>query len=217
PIYPATEGLQQNRLRKLLDQVFQLLERNAALPDYLPAELCRQHHFLPLLEALRVLHRPPPDVALQQLLQGEHPAQQRLAFEELLANYLSLRRLRDQAQSQAAPVLKPGGGLQAALLQSLPFQLTCAQRRVGREISRDLARPQPMLRLVQGDVGSGKTLVAVLAALQAVENGYQAVLMAPTEILAEQHYLNFDQWLSPLGLRQGYLSGKIKGRKRDAV
>jgi ATP-dependent DNA helicase RecG len=217
PIYPATDGLQQQRLRKLLDQVFALLERNQALPDYLPPELCRQQRFLPLLDALRVLHRPPPDVALQQLLQGEHPAQQRLAFEELLANYLSLRRLRDQAQAQPAPVLHAGGQLQAALLQSLPFSLTKAQQRVGREISQDLALPQPMLRLVQGDVGSGKTLVAVLAALQAVENGYQAVLMAPTEILAEQHYLNFEQWLAPLGLRQGYLSGKIKGRKRDAV
>lgn len=217
PIYPATEGLQQNRLRKLLDQVFLLLEQNQALPDYLPAELCRQQHFLPLLDALRVIHYPPPDVALHQLLEGEHPAQQRLAFEELLANYLSLRRLRDQAQAQAAPVLKSATTLPQALLGALPFALTKAQQRVGREISRDLARAQPMLRLVQGDVGSGKTLVAVLAALQAVESGYQAVVMAPTEILAEQHYLNFEQWLAPLGLRLGYLSGKIKGRKRDAV
>jgi ATP-dependent DNA helicase RecG len=217
PIYPATEGLQQIRLRKLLEQVFLLLERNNALPDYLPAELCRQQHFLPLLDALRAIHYPPPDIALHELLEGEHPAQQRLAFEELLANYLSLRRLRDQAQAQAAPVLKAAGALPQALLDSLPFALTRAQQRVGREISRDLARAQPMLRLVQGDVGSGKTLVAVLAALQAVENGYQAVVMAPTEILAEQHYLNFEQWLAPLGLRLGYLSGKIKGKKREAV
>ena len=221
PIYPATEGLQQTRLRRLLDQVFELLERQRAqaggLPDYLPAELCRQQHFLPLLDALRVIHHPPPDVALQQLLQGEHPAQQRLAFEELLANYLSLRRLRDQAQAQVAPQLKAGGVLPQALLDALPFALTRAQQRVGREISRDLARAQPMLRLVQGDVGSGKTLVAILAALQAVENGHQAVVMAPTEILAEQHYLNFERWLAPLGVQLGYLSGKIKGRKRDAV
>jgi ATP-dependent DNA helicase RecG len=217
PIYPATEGLQQSRLRKLLDQVFQLLQRGQALPDYLPAELCRQQHFLPLLDALHAIHHPPPDVALQELLDGDHPAQQRLAFEELLANYLSLRRLRDQAQAQPAPVLKPGGVLQPALLQALPFALTGAQQRVGREISRDLARAQPMLRLVQGDVGSGKTLVAILAALQAVENGYQAVVMAPTEILAEQHYLNFEQWLNPIGVRLGYLSGKIKGKKREAV
>jgi ATP-dependent DNA helicase RecG len=217
PIYPATEGLQQNRLRKLLDQVFLLLERDQVLPDYLPEELCRQQHFLPLLDALRVIHYPPPDAALHQLLQGEHPAQQRLAFEELLANYLSLRRLRDQAQAQAAPVLKPAGVLPQALLDALPFALTKAQQRVGREIGRDLARAQPMLRLVQGDVGSGKTLVAILAALQAVENGYQAVVMAPTEILAEQHYLNFEQWLTPIGVRLGYLSGKIKGKKRETV
>jgi len=217
PIYPATEGLQQNRLRKLLDQVFLLLERDHVLPDYLPEELCRQQHFLPLLDALRVIHYPPPDADLHQLLQGEHPAQQRLAFEELLANYLSLRRLRDQAQAQAAPVLKPAGVLPQALLDALPFALTKAQQRVGREIGRDLARAQPMLRLVQGDVGSGKTLVAILAALQAVENGYQAVVMAPTEILAEQHYLNFEQWLTPIGVRLGYLSGKIKGKKRETV
>src|SRR5690606_38978779 len=129
---------------------------------------------------------------------GEHPAQLRLAFEELLANYLSLRRLRDQAQAHAAPVLAMKGNLRPRLLASLPFGLTNAQQRVGREISRDLGKSLPMLRLVQGDVGSGKTLVAVLAALQAVENGYQAVIMAPTEILAEQHFLNLDQWLTPL-------------------
>lgn len=217
PVYPATEGLQQNRLRKLLEQVFMLLQNTQALPDYLPEELCRQQHFMPLLEALRVIHYPPPDVSLPQLENGEHPAQVRLAFEELLANYLSLRRLRDQAQSLAAPALKAQGTLQQRLLEALPFTLTKAQQRVGREIFKDLGRPQPMLRLVQGDVGSGKTLVAILAALQAVENGYQAVVMAPTEILAEQHFLNFDQWLQPLGLQLGFLSGKIKGKKREAV
>ena len=217
PVYPATEGLQQNRLRKLLEQVFILLQNTQALPDYLPEELCRQQHFMPLLDALRIMHYPPPDVSLPQLENGEHPAQVRLAFEELLANYLSLRRLRDQAQSLAAPVLQAQGTLQQRLLEALPFTLTKAQQRVGREIFKDLAKSQPMLRLVQGDVGSGKTLVAILAALQAVENGYQAVVMAPTEILAEQHFLNFDQWLQPLGLQLGFLSGKIKGKKREAV
>jgi len=217
PIYPTTEGLQQTRLRKLLEQVLELLQQTRALPDFLPAELCRQQAFLPLLEALRILHHPPPDVSLPLLEQGQHPAQKRLAFEELLANYLALRRLRDEAQRQAAPVLNAKGRLQQQLLANLPFQLTAAQLRVGREIQRDLAKPLPMLRLVQGDVGSGKTLVAILAALQAVENGHQAVVMAPTEILAEQHFLNFDQWLQPLGVKAGFLSGKIKGRKRDAV
>jgi ATP-dependent DNA helicase RecG len=217
PIYPTTEGLQQTRLRKLLEQVLELLQQTKALPDYLPAEMCRQQGFLPLLEALHILHHPPPDVSLPLLEQGQHPAQMRLAFEELLANYLALRRLRDQAQRQAAPVLNAKGLLQQQLLANLPFQLTAAQVRVSREIQRDLVKPLPMLRLVQGDVGSGKTLVAILAALQAVENGHQAVVMAPTEILAEQHFLNFDQWLQPLGLKAGFLSGKIKGRKRDAV
>lgn len=217
PVYPATEGLQQVRMRKLLEQVFALLQQSGSLPDYLPEELCRQQKFLPLLEALQVIHYPPPDISLPLLEKGEHPAQVRLAFEELLANYLSLRRLRDQAQSQAAMALAGTGKLQEALLKSLPFTLTKAQQRVSREIARDIGKTQPMLRLVQGDVGSGKTLVAILAALQAVEAGYQAVVMAPTEILAEQHFLNFDQWLQPLGIQVGYLSGKIKGKKRDTV
>jgi ATP-dependent DNA helicase RecG len=217
PIYPATEGLQQTRLRNLLGQVLTLLEKTQALPDYLPPELCKQYGFVPLLEALRFIHQPPTTVSLQQLESGQHPAQVRLAFEELLANYLSLRRLRDQALAQAAPALKAKGNLRPRLLARLPFGLTNAQQRVCREISRDLGRTQPMLRLVQGDVGSGKTLVAVLAALQAVENDCQAVIMAPTEILAEQHFLNLDQWLQPLGVELCFLSGKIKGRKRDAV
>lgn len=215
PVYPATEGLQQTRLRNLITQVFTHLEQSAALPDLLPAELRERADFMPLLEALRIIHQPPAQVSLERLACGDHPAQRRLAFEELLANYLSLRRLRDQAQAQAAPALPATGQLRDALLARLPFALTKAQLRVGREIADDLARTLPMLRLVQGDVGSGKTLVAVLAALQAVENGYQAVLMAPTEILAEQHYLNLDQWLQPLGLSLAFLSGRIKGRKRE--
>ncbi|MES2606320.1 MAG: ATP-dependent DNA helicase RecG, partial [Pseudomonadota bacterium] len=165
----------------------------------------------------RLLHQPPPDISLQHLEHGQHPAQVRLVFEELLASYLSLRRLRDEAQAQMAPALQSKGHLQKRLLQALPFRLTNAQQHVGLEISQDLARSLPMLRLVQGDVGSGKTLVAVLAALQAVENGYQAALMAPTEILAEQHFLNLDQWLAPLGVKLGFLSGKIKGKKRQEV
>lgn len=217
PVYPATEGLQQNRLRNLLAQVFTLLEQTAALPDLLPAELCRQYNFMPLLDALRFIHQPPAQVSLERLARGDHPAQLRLAFEELLANYLSLRRLRDQAQAQAAPALPAKGTLSKQLLQALPFALTGAQKRVGLEISRDLGRTLPMLRLVQGDVGSGKTLVAVLAALQAVENGWQAAIMAPTEILAEQHYLSLDQWLQPLGIELCFLSGRIKGKKRTEV
>lgn len=217
PVYPSTEGLQQVRLRKLLEQVFAQLDRDQSLPDYLPENLSRELGFMPLLEALRILHYPPPEVSLAQLTEGRHPAQQRLAFEELLAHYLGLQRLRDEARRDKAPVLRPRGELQQALLERLPFSLTGAQKRVCREIARDLAASAPMLRLVQGDVGSGKTLVAVMAALQAVENGYQAAVMAPTEILAEQHYLNFDQWLQPLGIETAFLTGKVKGRKREAA
>ncbi|MFZ9583561.1 MAG: ATP-dependent DNA helicase RecG [Pseudohongiellaceae bacterium] len=217
PLYPATEGLQQARLRKLLEQVLERLKEAHSLPDLLPPALIDEERFLPLLEALRVLHAPPPDVSLAQLEQGLHPAQRRLVFEELLANTLSLRRLRDRAQAQAAPALQPAGTLQQRLLAQLPFGLTGAQQRVAHEIACDLGKPLPMLRLVQGDVGSGKTLVAVLAALQAIESGHQVALMAPTEILAEQHFLTLDQWLSPLGLRLGFLSGKIKGRRRSEV
>ncbi|MDR2213512.1 MAG: ATP-dependent DNA helicase RecG [Pseudomonadales bacterium] len=217
PVYPATEGLQQTRLRKLLDQVFVYLDTQHALPELLPEELRQKMHFMPLMDALRVIHYPPPDLTPARLQSGEHPAQRRLVFEELLANYLSLRRLRDQARSQAAAPLQGDGSLRQALLRALPFPLTKAQRRVSEEISRDLSAAQPMLRLVQGDVGSGKTLVAVLAALQAVEAGYQAVLMAPTEILAEQHFLTLDAWLSPLGVELAFLSGRIKGKKRDAA
>jgi len=217
PVYPATEGLQQTRLRKLLEQVLQQLEKSNALPDYLPALLQKQERFIPLLDALRLLHQPPPDISLRHLENGQHPAQVRLVFEEMLAGYLSLRRLRDEAQSQAAPVLRGNNPLQQRLLQALPFKLTHAQQRVSREIAHDLAKGMPMLRLLQGDVGSGKTLVAVLACLQAVENGYQAALMAPTEILAEQHFLNLDQWLTPLGIEIDFLSGKVKGKKRQQV
>lgn len=217
PVYPATEGLQQVRLRKLLEQVFAQLREEFSLPDLLPAELRQQQNFMPLMEALRVLHYPPREVSLLQLTEGRHPAQQRLAFEELLAHYLGLQRLRDQARSERAPTLVYRGELQQKLLQQLPFSLTGAQQRVWQEIARDLAGAEPMLRLVQGDVGSGKTMVALLAALQAVENGYQAVVMAPTEILAEQHFLNFAQWLDALGIETAFLSGKIKGSKRQTV
>jgi ATP-dependent DNA helicase RecG len=217
PIYPATEGLQQTRLRKLLEQVLERLLSSQALTDYLPPDLQQQERFIPLLDALQLLHQPPPSISLQHLEKGQHPAQVRLVFEELLASYLSLRRLRDEAQSQTAPMLKSAHKLQQLLLAKLPFTLTQAQQRVSHEIANDIANEVPMLRLVQGDVGSGKTLVAVLAALQTVECGYQTALMAPTEILAEQHFLNLDQWLTPLGVQVGFLSGKIKGKKREEV
>ena len=219
PVYPATEGVHQLTLRRLADQALQALEapHEQVLPDWLPPALLTGFPFTGLAEAIRYVHRPPPEASVAQLLEGRHPAQQRLAFEELLAHHLSLRRLRHEARAQHAPVLKGDGALRAALLANLPFQLTAAQRRVGEEIATDLRQPHPMLRLVQGDVGSGKTLVAAVAVLQAIEAGCQAAVMAPTELLAEQHYRNFAAWLEPLGVTVTWLTGRIKGKARSAT
>ena len=217
PIYPATEGLHQARLRALTEQALIMLSKSRALPDLLPEDLSRELKFISLEDALVYLHRPPVDASLKELDEGTHPAQSRLAFEELLANYLCLRRLREQADKHAAPSFPSGGELASKLEKSLPFTLTGAQQRVAGEISRDMEKTTPMLRLVQGDVGSGKTLVAVMAALQVVEQGYQAAIMAPTEILAEQHYLNLDAMLQALGITCVFLSGKIKGKQRASV
>ncbi|OFE14044.1 ATP-dependent DNA helicase RecG [Pseudohongiella acticola] len=215
PIYPATDGLQQTRLRKLIDQALAYLQLPASLPDWIPAETLHQFAYPSLADALEYLHHPPVQAPVAQLLAGEHPAQQRLAFEELLSHRLCLRRLRQQSAQLLAPVMRAQNKLSQAFLKQLPFTLTQAQARVCGEISQDLTLDQPMLRLLQGDVGSGKTVVAALAALQAVDSGYQAVIMAPTEILAEQHLANFTQWLAPLGLQPGWLSGKVKGRQRQ--
>ena len=220
PIYPSTEGLQQTRLRALIAQALELLDTQVILTDWLPEPMLKNLGFQPLSDSIRYLHRPPVGEALYSNLQalalGQHPSQRRLAFEELLSHRLCLRRLRAQAEQLQAPALRPTGKLRAAFLKQLPFKLTTAQSRVSMEIAKDLGQASPMLRLLQGDVGSGKTIVAALAALQAVENGFQAAVMAPTEILAEQHYLNFSRWLEPLGLHVGWLSGKVKGKKREA-
>jgi ATP-dependent DNA helicase RecG len=214
PVYPTTEGVHQLTLRKLTDQALQALNDSGRLPEWLPPTLRVGRSRMDLASALRYLHRPPPDASLAALTAGRHPAQQRLAFEELLAHHLSLRRLRHLAQAQDAPRLRTPGSLKQAFLQSLPFQLTGAQARVVAEIEQDLARSHPMLRLVQGDVGSGKTVVAACATLQAVEAGCQTALMAPTELLAEQHFRNFAAWLEPLGLAVAWLSGRTKGAAR---
>jgi len=214
PIYPATEGLQQASLRRLVDQaVTQLREQRIALAEWLPSTLLPQG--LPTLhEAVLLLHRPPPEMALQALADGNHPAQQRLAFEELLAHQLSLRQLRLAMNRYPAHPLVGDGRLRQQFMQALPFTLTAAQQRVCAEIDRDLRQGTPMQRLVQGDVGSGKTVVAALAALQAVESGHQAAVMAPTELLAEQHYRNLEQWLSPLGIEVAWLTGRLKAKQR---
>ena len=218
PIYPTTEGMHQLSLRPLVAQALDLLDQEPPrLEDWIPGDILARLGLPALADALRLVHRPPPEVSLALLDEGRHPAQERLAFEELLAHQLSLRRLRLLHQGTQAPVLRGDGRLRARLLASLPFQLTGAQRRVGEEISADLGGDRPMLRLVQGDVGSGKTLVAALAALQAVESGHQVALMAPTELLAEQHRRNFGAWLEPLGLNLGWLTGRHKGRDRDSL
>lgn len=214
PIYPATEGLSQQRLRALSEGALGWLAQGNSLQELLPEDLVVRYRMPPLREAIRVLHRPPPDVDLQALQEGRHWAQHRLAFEELLAHQLTMRRLRAEVRSHRAPVMQASGELARAYIEQLGFPLTGAQQRVAEEIRADLLQPSPMLRLVQGDVGAGKTVVAALAALQALEAGWQVALMAPTEILAEQHFNNFQRWFAPLGISVAWMAGKLKGKAR---
>ncbi|MGS7251255.1 ATP-dependent DNA helicase RecG [Pseudomonas anuradhapurensis] len=216
PIYPSTEGLTQQRLRLLCQQSLALLGPRS-LPDWLPAELARDYQLAPLDDAIRYLHNPPADADLDELAEGQHWAQHRLAFEELLTHQLSQQRLRESLRSLRAPILPKARRLQAQYLANLGFQPTGAQQRVANEIAYDLSQHEPMMRLVQGDVGAGKTVVAALAALQALEAGYQVALMAPTEILAEQHYITFKRWLEPLGIEVAWLAGKLKGKARASA
>lgn len=215
PIYPMTEGITQQRLRGIVNQALERFEAlPEALPELIPAALRQRFGLMDIHTALHTLHHPPADVDIVALTQGTHPAQQRLIMEELLAHQLSLRQVRLDIQGDQAPALSSGHTLQTRFLTQLPFALTSAQQRVLAEISRDIERTTPMLRLVQGDVGSGKTVVAAMAALQAAANGYQAAIMAPTELLAEQHYRSFSAWFEPLGIDVAWLSGKLKGKSR---
>lgn len=213
PVYPTIGGIGQNQWRKLCEQAVTRLQ-HAPPADLLPAG--HRFHYN-LGNALQFLHAPPPGAPLEQLRGGEHPAQQRLAVEELVAHNLTLQNLRDQQQREGAPSLPANPQLLEQFLESLPFTPTGAQHRVIQEIASDLAKSHPMLRLVQGDVGSGKTLVAAAAALQAIGNGYQVAIMAPTEILAEQHWQNFQGWFEHLNLEMAWLSGRSKGKKREAA
>lgn len=217
PIYPSTEGLSQKTLQKLNHQALTLLEQGYMLQELLPYEILHSMNMPTLMEAILFIHRPPPNVSQKQLEAGLHPAQQRLAFEELLAHRLSMRKLRAKAQSHCAAALKTHSELSQQFLSLLPFEPTRAQYRVSEEIRNDLQKDFPMLRLVQGDVGCGKTLVAALAILEAVANGYQAALMAPTDILAEQHYRSFSNWLEKLNIPIAWLAGKHKGKTREAT
>ncbi|HCT4930189.1 TPA: ATP-dependent DNA helicase RecG [Morganella morganii] len=213
PIYPTTEGVRQATLRKLLDQALELLD-TCAINELLPPELTRSMMSLP--QALKTLHRPPADTQLAELESGQHPALKRIVLEELLAHHLSMLAVRAGAQRYHALPLPPQETLKRQFLAQLPFSPTNAQQRVVAEIEQDLEKPVPMMRLIQGDVGSGKTLVAALAALRAIAQGKQVALMAPTELLAEQHANTFRQWLEPLGISVGWVAGKQKGKARLA-
>ncbi len=213
PVYPLTEGIQQPRVRSLCQQALSYLKRYP-IRDWLPAALLSDYQLPGITDAVELVHSPPANAPVHLLMEGKHPAQQRLVMEELLAHQLSLLQVREQIQAREALPLLPTGDLVERFLDALPFRLTGAQQYVVREIRQDLSQPLPMLRLVQGDVGSGKTVVAALAALQTIGAGAQVALMAPTEILAEQHYHNFRGWLEPLGIRLAWLSGKVKGKAR---
>ncbi len=212
PVYPTTEGLKQASWRQLTSQALVELQR-CDPEEWLAPVLAPQAWSLS--QALMYLHRPPADASLQWLESGKHPAQQRLIFEELVAQQLSMLQLRSQSQAQHARSYQRDQQLTPQLLALLPFKPTGAQQRVLAEIDTDLAKTEPMLRLVQGDVGSGKTLVAVLSALPVIAAGDQVALMAPTELLAEQHAATFRRWLEPLGIQIAWLGGKTKGKSRD--
>jgi ATP-dependent DNA helicase RecG len=217
PIYPTTEGLHQLSLRKLLKQALASLD-NSTLPELL-TDQNRLHPVAnySLTEALRYVHQPPPDVDVQQLLERTHPTQRRLAFEELLAHQVSMRQMRQRTQQHKAPMLVGVDEHSQQFLAQLPFPLTAAQQRVIDEILADIKQAIPMQRLVQGDVGSGKTVVAAMAVVAAVSVGYQAVMMAPTELLAEQHFQTFKTWLAPLGFNVGWCAGKQTASQRKQV
>ena len=216
PVYPATEGLQQGRLRNLTRQALQLVS-TGELEEWLPARILDAMKFPGLLEAVTMLHQPPADTDLQAIQEGRHPAQRRMAFEELLAQHLSLRRLRRKIRSEPAAALVDPGAAVADFIASLSYVLTTAQQRVVVELLDDLAKEKPMMRLVQGDVGSGKTVVAAVATVCAAACGRQSAVMAPTELLAEQHAENFRQWLEPLGLETALLTGATKGKTRQQM
>ena len=218
PVYPSTEGLGQHSWIRLTDQALDLLAaEKLELEELLPADLLHNLKLPSLTDALNYIHRPPAGADVVALVERRHPCQQRLALEELLAHNLSMQQLHRKQRQQKAPILKKQTEVEARFLESLPFQFTSAQQRVVSEIHRDMARSHPMQRLLQGDVGSGKTVVAAMAALRAIGCGFQTAIMAPTELLAEQHLRSFSTWLAPLGIEPVWLSGKIKGKARTSA
>ncbi len=215
PVYPTAEGLGQKNWIKMTDQALALMRRGELeLEELLPATLLGQLKLLPLADALDYIHRPPPNADVAALVLRDHPTQKRLALEELLAHNLSMQKLHRLQRVLKAPTMRPGGALEIDFMERLPFRLTGAQQRVAKEICHDLEHSKPMLRLVHGDVGSGKTVIAALAALRTSGNGYQTAVSAPTELLAEQHFRVFSEWLEPLGIKPVWLSGKVTGKRR---
>lgn len=209
PIYPATEGVSQGRYRSMAEQVLAMLDAEPL------EELLGGDWPLSLNEAIRYLHRPPSDANTGAMLDGVHPAQSRLAFEELTAHQVSLRIVRAEIQKLTAPEMAAPAQKYEEARTAFGFTLTNAQARVSAEVAQDMMKPQPSLRLVQGDVGSGKTVIAALAATHTHENHFQTALMAPTELLAEQHFINVSSWLNPLGIKTAWLSGRVTGKKRE--
>ena len=216
PIYSTTEGLPQGRLRALIAQVLDDLDASA-VRDWIPPEVIESLGLPSLREALAYVHRPPREAEIDVLAGGFHPAQRRLAFEELLAHQLSLRLIKQEAKTEPAAVLDDRENLAGRFISSLPFPLTNAQSRALQDVNTDLVLSRPMVRLIQGDVGCGKTVVAAAAAARAAGSGMQVALMAPTELLAEQHFRNFDAWFRPLGLDVALVSGSVPARTRRSA
>lgn len=213
PVYPTTEGLQQFRIRSLVEQALQ--HDLAGLTNLLPPETLASEGLPELQEAVRYLHNPPQDAVLAELDEGRHPCQKRLALEEILAHHLSLRKIKDTAQLEAGIAVQGNAELTQKFLAGLSFDLTGDQHKALADIDADIAMPHPMMRLVQGDVGCGKTVVAAAAALNVISAGHQVAVMAPTELLAEQHRDNFQKWLQPLGINVAWLTGTLTGKARQ--
>ncbi len=228
PVYPASAGISQTIIRKAVLQALRDASLKESLAEFLPTKLMTEilpsNDWPPLQDAIAYLHQPPADANTQSLLERTHPAWRRVQFEELLAQQISLKRAHAIRRERRAPsfakdqsvskVSKKTTSIEDGLLKVLPFKLTGAQARVWAEIGADLSNTFPMNRLLQGDVGSGKTVIAALAAARAMDHGYQAAIMAPTEILAEQHYLKMQEWFKPLGVKIAWLSGSLKVKEK---
>ncbi len=218
PVYPLTEGINQNILRKAIKQAIALCHADLhLLTDWLPAAILAQYHYPTLLAAITTLHAPTPDISLDDLQTGSAPALKRLAFEDFLAHHLSLKLAKQKVMAWQAPQFSVADADKNHFIQRLPFTLTEAQTRVTTEIAADCDQPHPMMRLVQGDVGSGKTVVAAYAAFLANRSGYQVAIMAPTELLAEQHYRNFSEWFKESDTTIALLTSAVKGNARKLL